>query len=197
MTSTSTLDGAALDLLFREARTHNGWSAEPVDPALLRQAVDLAKMGPTSANCSPMRVVFVSSAEGKAKLKPCLSPGNLDKTMSAPVTAILAFDPAFYDKLPQLFPHADARSWFAGQPHAEGVARMNAALQAAYLLLALRGLGLDTGPMGGFDAAVCDAAFFPDGSAKSLFLMNIGHGDPAKLFPRSPRLAFEEMASFA
>lgn len=197
MTSPATLDAAALDLLFREARTHNGWTAEPVDPALLHEAVDIAKMGPTSANCSPLRIVFVTSPEGKAKLKPCLSPGNVDKTMSAPVTAILSFDPLFYDQLPKLFPHADARPWFAGQPHAEGVARMNATLQAGYLLLALRGLGLDTGPMTGFDAAVCDAAFFPDGSARSLILMNIGHGDASKLFARSPRLAFEEMATFA
>lgn len=197
MTSSSSLDAAALDLLFLEARTHNGWTAEPVDEALLRRAVDIAKMGPTSANCSPLRIVFVTSPEAKARLKPCLSPGNVDKTMAAPVTAILAFDPLFYDHLPKLFPHADARSWFAGQPHAEGVARMNATLQAGYLLLALRGLGLDTGPMTGFDAAVCDAAFFADGSARSMILMNIGHGDPAKLFPRSPRFAFEEMASFA
>lgn len=197
MTSTATLDAAALDLLFLEARTHNGWKDIPVDPALLRQAVDLAKMGPTSANCSPLRIVFVTSAEGKEKLKPCLTPGNLEKTMTAPVTAILAFDPLFYDRLPQLFPHADARAWFAGKPHAEGVGRMNATLQAGYLILALRGLGLDTGPMTGFDPAVCDAAFFPDGSAHALILMNIGYGDPTKLFGRLPRFTFEEMASFA
>lgn len=195
--SISQLDAAALDLLFRDARTHNGWKPEPVDDALLREALDLAELGPTSANCSPMRVVFVKSAAAKEKLKPCLSPGNVEKTMTAPVTAILAFDPLFYDRLPKLFPHADARSWFAGQPHAEGVARLNAALQSAYLLIALRGLGLDTGPMTGFDAAVCDAAFFADGSARSFMLMNIGHGDPAKLFGRSPRLDFEEMATFA
>ncbi len=193
----SRLDAAALEMLFLEARSHNGWTPEPVDDALLREAVDLAKMGPTAANSSPLRVVFVKSAAAKEKLKPCLSPGNVDKTMSAPVTAILAFDPAFYDRLPKLFPHADARSWFAGQPHAEPAARMNAALQAGYLLLALRGLGLDTGPMSGFDAGICDAAFFADGSAKSFMLLNIGHGDPDKLFPRSPRLDFDEMASFA
>lgn len=195
--SSTPLDAAALDLLFLEARSHNGWKPLPVDEALLRRAVDLAKMGPTAANSSPMRVVFVKSAEAKEKLKPCLSPGNVDKTMTAPVTAVVAFDPAFYDRLPKLFPHADARSWFAGQPHAEPAGRMNAALQAGYLLLALRGLGLDTGPMSGFDAKTCDAAFFADGSAKSFMLINIGYGDPAKLFPRSPRLDFEEMASFA
>jgi len=191
------LDAAALDLLFLEARSHNGWKPLAVDEALLRRAVDLAKMGPTAANSSPLRIVFVRSTEAKEKLKPCLSAGNVDKTMTAPVTAILAFDPAFYDRLPKLFPHADARSWFAGQPHAEPVARMNAALQAGYLLLALRAVGLDTGPMSGFDASVCDAAFFADGAAKSFMLVNIGHGDPAKLFQRSPRLAFEEMATFA
>ncbi|MCE1236660.1 MAG: malonic semialdehyde reductase [Hyphomicrobiales bacterium] len=197
MTATASLDAAALDLLFRDARSHNGWVDAPVDDAVLREAVDLAKMGPTAANSSPLRIVFVKSAEAKAKLKPCLAPGNVDKTMAAPVTAILAFDPLFYDRLPKLFPHADARAWFAGQPHAEGVARMNATLQAAYLLIALRSLGLDTGPMTGFDAAVCDAAFFADGSARAFMLLNIGRGDPAKLFARSPRLDFEEMATIA
>lgn len=197
MTVSKTLDAAALDLLFREARSNNGWKPLPVDDALLREAVELAKMGPTAANTSPLRLVFVKSAAAKEKLKPCLSAGNLEKTMTAPVTAIVAFDPVYFDKLPKLFPHADARPWFAGQPHAEAVGRMNAALQAGYFLLALRGLGLDTGPMSGYDAAVCDAAFFPDGSARSFMLVNIGHGDPAKLFPRSPRLDFEEMATFA
>ncbi len=195
MTSHPRLDSAALDTLFGEARSHNGWLDRPVDDATLREALDLAKLGPTAANSSPLRVVFVKSAEAKAKLKPCLSPGNVDKTMSAPATAIIAFDPAFYDQLPKLFPHADARSWFAGQPHAEPAARMNAALQAAYLLLAFRALGLDTGPMSGFDAAACDAAFFPEGTGRSFMLLNIGHGDPEKLFPRSPRLDFEEMAT--
>jgi 3-hydroxypropanoate dehydrogenase len=191
----SRLDSAALDLLFRDARTHNGWSAEPVDDADLVAALDLAKMGPTAANSQPLRVVFVKSAEAKARLKPTLSPGNVDKTMAAPVTAIVAYDPKFYDLLPKLFPHTDARSWFAGDPvGAEAVARMNATLQAAYLILALRAVGLDCGPMGGFDAAAADAAFFPEGDAKSVFLINIGHGDPAALFPRSPRLDFAEMA---
>jgi 3-hydroxypropanoate dehydrogenase len=189
------LDAAALDLLFNEARTHNGWTDEPVDDADLVAALDLAKMGPTAANSQPLRVVFVKSAEAKAKLKPTLSPGNVDKTMAAPVTAIVAYDPKFYDLLPKLFPHTDARSWFAGDPvGAEAVARMKATLQAAYLILALRGMGLDTGPMGGFDAAAADAAFFPEGGAKSVFLINIGHGDPSKLFGRSPRLDFAEMA---
>ena len=190
------LDAAALDLLFREARTHNGFTDEPVTDAELRAALDLAKMGPTAANSSPLRLVFVRSAEAKARLEPALSPGNLAKTMAAPVTAIVAYDPWFYDKLPKLFPHADARSWFAGDHDgAQATARLNATLQAAYLILALRAIGLDTGPMGGFDAAATDAAFFPGGEAKSLFLINIGHGDASKLFPRSPRLDFAEMAT--
>lgn len=190
------LDSASLDLLFREARTHNGWSDAPVSDELLREAVELAKMGPTAANSSPLRLVFVRSPEAKAKLQPSLSPGNLEKTMSAPVTAIVAFDPAFYELLPKLFPHADARSWFAGNAElADKTARLNATLQAGYLILALRAVGLDTGPMAGFDAAQVDAAFFPDGSAKASFLINIGHGDPSKLFGRSPRLDFEEIAT--
>ena len=191
----SRLDDAALDLLFREARTQNGWSDAPVSDAELAAALDLAKMGPTGANSQPLRVVFVRSADAKAKLKAVLSPGNVDKTMAAPVTAIVAFDPKFYDHLPKLFPHVDARAWFAGDPvGAEVTARTNATLQAGYLILALRSLGLDCGPMAGFDAAAADAAFFPGGAAKSLFLINIGHGDATKLFPRSPRLDFAEMA---
>ncbi|MDK9694780.1 MAG: malonic semialdehyde reductase [Siculibacillus sp.] len=191
----SLLDSAALDLLFRDARTHNGWTAEAVTDGELAAALDLAKMAPTAANSQPLRVVFVRSAEAKAKLKPVLSPGNVDKTMAAPVTAIVAYDPKFYDHLPKLFPHVDARSWFAGDPvGAEATARLSATLQAGYLILALRAVGLDTGPMGGFDAAGTDAAFFPGGEAKSLFLINIGHGDPAALFPRNPRLDFDEMA---
>lgn len=191
----SRLDDTALDLLFRDARTQNGWSDRPVADAELAAALDLAKMGPTAANSNPLRVVFVKSAEAKARLKPLLSPGNVDKTMAAPVTAIVAWDPAFYDRLPQLFPHADARSWFAGNAAlAEGTGRLNATLQAGYLILALRAVGLDTGPMAGFDAAGADAEFFPGGEAKSLFLINIGHGDPEKLFPRNPRLDFADMA---
>jgi 3-hydroxypropanoate dehydrogenase len=189
------LDAAALALLFTDARTHNGWTAEPVTDAELVAALDLAKMGPSAANSQPLRIAFVRSAEAKAKLKPALSAGNVDKTMAAPVTAIIACDPKFYDKLPKLFPHTDARSWFAGDPvAAEATARMNATLQAGYFILALRAVGLDAGPMGGFDAKAADAAFFPDGEAKSIFLINIGHGDPAALFPRNPRLDFDEMA---
>lgn len=196
MSSIDRLDAASLDLLFREARTHSFWSDRPVAEADLKAAVELMKMAPTSANCSPARIVFVTSAEAKAKLKEALAPGNVDKTMSAPVTAILAWDPAFYEKLPFLFPHADARSWFAGNATlADATARLNTALQIGYFILALRAVGLDAGPMTGFDAAKVDAAFFADGSARASVLINIGHGDPAKLFPRSPRFAYDEIAT--
>jgi 3-hydroxypropanoate dehydrogenase len=188
------LDNAALDILFRTARTHNGWQDRPVGDDLLRQIYDLMKMGPTSANISPARIVFVRSPEAKARLKPALSPGNLDKTMAAPVTAIIAYDLKFFDHLPKLFPHnPDARNWFANDPKAAEVAAFrNGSLQGAYFILSARSLGLDCGPMSGFDNAKVDAAFFPDGSVKSNFLCNLGYGDPAKLFPRSPRLDFAE-----
>ena len=179
MSSIDHLDAAALDLIFREARTHAAWSDRPVDEARLREAVELTKMAPTSVNCSPLRIVFVRSAEAKAKLKEALAPGNVDKTMSAPVTAILAWDPAFFEKLPQLFPHADARAWFVGnEAFADATARLNSALQIGYFILALRAVGFDVGPMTGFDAAKVDAAFFADGSARASVLVNIGHGVP-------------------
>ena len=186
-------DERTLDLLFREARTHNGWTTQPVADALLRQAWDLARMGPTSANCQPVRIVFVRSPAAKLRLKPALAAGNVDKTMAAPVTAIIADDGAFYDKLPKLFPHADARSWFVNNPGlAAATAHRNGTLQGAYFLLALRAVGLDCGPMSGFDPAKVDAEFFPEGVVKANFLINIGHGDPAALYPRSPRLDFDE-----
>jgi 3-hydroxypropanoate dehydrogenase len=188
------IDHHSLDVLFRTARTHNGWQNKPVPESLLRDVFELAKMPPTSANCSPMRLVFVTTPEGKARLKPALSQGNLDKTMAAPVTAIIAYDSRFYDELPKLFPHADARSWFAGNEQVCAVTAMrNGTLQGAYLILAARALGLDCGPMSGFDNAKIDAEFFPDGRFKSNFLCNLGYGDPAKLFPRSPRFAFDEV----
>jgi 3-hydroxypropanoate dehydrogenase len=192
------LDDGALDRLFRTARTHNGWLDRPVPEELLRQAVDLAKMGPTSANTSPMRVVFVRSKEAKERLKPALMPQNVDKTMAAPVTAIIGHDLSFYEKLPRLFPQVDARAWFAGNDAliAETAFR-NGTLQGAYLLLALRALGLDVGPMSGFDPAQVDAAFFAGTPIKANFLANIGYGDRAKLFPRNPRLDFAEIAQFA
>jgi 3-hydroxypropanoate dehydrogenase len=192
------LDDDALDLLFRQARTHNGWQDRPVADDLLRQAVEIAKMGPTSANCSPMRVVFVRSPAGKERLEPALSAGNVEKTMAAPATAIVAYDLAFHELLPRLFPHADARAWFSGNNAlvAETAFR-NGTLQGAYLMLALRSIGLDVGPMSGFDREKVDAAFFAGTSIRSNFLCNIGYGDPSKLFPRSPRLAAEEIATFA
>jgi 3-hydroxypropanoate dehydrogenase len=187
------LDAQGLDLLFNAARTHNAWQPKPVSESLLHALYDLAKMPPTSANCSPMRVVFVTTQAGKERLKPALSAGNLEKTMAAPVIAIIANDSQFYDELPKLFPHADARSWFAGnEAVAATTAMRNGTLQGAYLMLAARALGLDCGPMSGFDNAKVDAEFFPDGRIKSNFLCNLGYGDPAKLFPRSPRFTFDE-----
>jgi len=188
------LDDAALDALFRDARTHNKWRKKPVSDTLLRALWELAKMGPTSANCSPAHILFVKSPEGKARLSPALSEGNREKTMAAPVTAIVGYDLEFYEKLPFLFPHnAEARSWFAGNPELiRTTAFRNGSLQGAYLILAARALGLDCGPMSGFDNGKVDAAFFPDGKVKSNFLCNLGYGDPAGLFPRSPRFAFDE-----
>jgi 3-hydroxypropanoate dehydrogenase len=192
------IDDHALDVLFREARTHNGWLPRDVPEALLREAVELTKMGPTSVNASPMRITFLRTQEAKERLKPALLPGNVDKTMSAPVVAITAYDTKFYEHLPRLFPHADAKSWFTGnEAFANDTAYRNSTLQVAYLIFALRAVGLDTGPMTGFDAAAVDATFFPGGQVKSNVIINIGYGDAAKLFPRSPRFAFEEIASFA
>jgi 3-hydroxypropanoate dehydrogenase len=192
----SELDDRALDQLFRKARTHNGWQPIGVPDKLLEEAVELAKMGPTSANASPLRIVFVRSPEAKLRLKPALMPANIDKTMAAPVTAITAHDTQFYELLPRLFPHADAKAWFAGnEAFANDTAYKNGTLQVAYFVMALRALGLDTGPMTGFDNAAVDAAFFPGGQVKSNVLINIGYGDAEKLFPRSPRLAFDEIAT--
>jgi 3-hydroxypropanoate dehydrogenase len=190
---TTPLDAAALDQLFNAARTHNGWLPRAVSDAQLHALYDLMKMAPTSANCSPARIVFVRSVEGKERLRPALAPGNVDKTMSAPVTAIIAHDMAFYEKLPQLFPHADARSWFVGKPEFSATAAFrNGSLQGAYLMLAARAIGLDCGPMSGFDNARVDAEFFAGTPVRSNFLCNLGYGDVSKLFPRSPRLSFDE-----
>src|SRR5882724_11054935 len=184
----------ALDVLFREARTHNGWLNKPVDDGILRQVYDLARMGPTSANMCPMRVVFVKSKEAKEKLKPALDAGNVDKTMLAPVTAIIGMDIRFYDQLPKLFPHADAKAWFKDLPEnvLEYLTLRNSSLQGAYFMLAARSLGLDCGPMSGFDNARVDEAFFGGTTIKSNFLCNLGYGDASKLYPRSPRLTFDE-----
>lgn len=183
-----------LDLIFRKARTHNVWLDKAVEDALLTQVYDLAKMGPTSANMCPMRVVFVKSREAKERLKPALDAGNVEKTMKAPVTAIIGMDIRFYEKLPKLFPHTDAKAWFKDLPDTvlEYIALRNSSLQGAYFMLAARALGLDCGPMSGFDNAKVDAAFFADGRWKSNFLINLGKADPAKIFPRNPRLTFEE-----
>jgi len=188
---------AALAQIFTEARTHNGFLDKPVPDELLRRAVDIAKIGPTSANQSPLRIVFVKSKAAKARLAPSLSAGNHDKTIAAPVTAIAAYDLKFYEHLPFLFPHADARSWFDKLPPdaVREIASKNGTLQVAYLIIALRAVGLDTGPMTGFDNAKLDAEFFPDGRFKSNVLINIGYGDHTKLFPRSPRFAFDQIAS--
>lgn len=193
------LSEAALDQLFRTARTFNAWLPKEVSDAQLHQLYELAKFGPTSANSSPMRLVFVKSKEAKEKLSPFLSEGNRAKSMAAPVTAIVASDYAFYEKLPQLFPHADARSWFVGnQPLIDATAFRNGSLQGAYVILAARALGLDCGPMSGFDVAGVDAAFFAGTTLKANFLVNIGYGDASRdLFPRSPRLSFDEACRIA
>ena len=192
---TQPLADTAIDQLFRTARTYNRFSGE-IDDATLRQLYDLVKFGPTAANACPARFVFVKSAEAKARLAPALDEGNREKTLAAPVVAIVGYDMAFYDKLPVLFPHTDARSWFAGKPEAalETVALRNGSLQGAYLILAARALGLDCGPMSGFDNAKVDEAFFKGTSIRSNFLVNLGKGDAASIFPRSPRLGFDEAA---
>ena len=188
------LSDESLDLILRKARTHSDWLDKPVDDALLAQVYDLAKMGPTSANMCPMRLVFVKSKAAKEKLKPALSPPNVDKSMKAPATAIIAMDVHFYEKLPELFPHVDAKAWFKDMPEGalEVQALRNGSLQGAYFMLAARSLGLDCGPMSGFDNAKVDAAFFAGTTVKSNFLCNLGHGDAAKLHPRGPRLSFAE-----
>ena len=190
------IDGGSLAQIFTEARTHNVFLDRPVSDELLKKAVELARMGPTSANQSPLRILFLRSAEAKERLRPALSPGNLDKTMSAPVVAVTAYDEKFYDHLPFLMPHVDAKAWFSGDPvKAARSAFQNGTLQVAYLIIALRAVGLDTGPMTGFDNAKVDAEFFPEGSVKSNVLINIGYGDAEKLFPRSPRFSFDQMAT--
>jgi 3-hydroxypropanoate dehydrogenase len=191
----SAIDQSALDQLFLSARTHNAWLDKPVPDELLVKIVDLMKLGPTSANCEPARLVFVKSPEAKARLKPFLSSGNLEKTMAAPVTAIIGYDLEFYDELPRLFPHTDAKSWFTGKPeHVVETAFRNGSLQGAYLILAARALGLDAGPMSGFDQAGVTAEFFAGTPHKANFLCNLGYGDASALKPRLPRLAFDELA---
>lgn len=189
----SRLDEAALARLYRDARTFSHWLARPVAPALLEELYALVKFGPTSANCQPGRFWFVTTPEGKARLKPCLAEGNVEKTMAAPVTVIVAYDTRFHDLLPKTFPHVDARSWFEGnEPLITATAQRNGSLQGGYLILAARALGLDCGPMSGFDPAALDREFFPDGRYRSNFLCNLGYGDRSHLHGRSPRLEFAE-----
>lgn len=188
------LDDTALDILFRHARTQNGWLDKPVSDELLHQLYELMKWGPTSANCSPARIVFVKGEQAKQKLLACMNPGNLDKTRSAPVTAIIGMDLEFYEKLGFLFPHTDARAWFAGKPsHIEATAMRNSSLQGGYLILAARALGLDCAPMTGFNAEAINESFFAGTPVKVNFVCSLGYGDPAKLHARGPRLAFDEV----
>jgi len=195
------LDSKSLDKILREARTHNGFEDKPVTDAQLRDLYEILKWGPTSANSQPARFVFIRTKEGKEKLRPALSSGNTAKTMSAPVTTIVAYDSRFYEHLPKTFPHdSTAMSWFSGPGKEEVVhttAFRNGTLQGAYLIVAARAMGLDVGAMSGFDNTIVDKAFFPDGRFKSNFLCNIGYGDPSKLFNRSPRLSFEEACTLA
>jgi 3-hydroxypropanoate dehydrogenase len=207
-TDSPVLGAEALDQIFRNARTHSAWLDRPVTEETLRELYDLLKWGPTSANSSPARFLFIRSPEAKERLRPVLSPGNVDKTMAAPLTVVVAYDLLFYEKLPKLFPHSPAmRDLFATNPQLiEETARRNSSLQGAYLIIAARSLGLDCGPMSGFDNARldeeffgpekvcegCEQEFFPVGHVKSNFLVNLGYGDASTLFPRAPRLEFKE-----
>ncbi|HZW13257.1 MAG TPA: malonic semialdehyde reductase [Noviherbaspirillum sp.] len=192
------LNETALNTLFLQARTQQGWHDRPVSDAQLQQIYDLMKWGPTSANCSPARIVFVKSPEAKEKLLACMNSGNVEKTRTAPVTAIIGMDMEFYEKLPQLYPHTDARSWFAGnQPVIEATAMRNSSLQGGYFIMAARAVGLDCAPMSGFDADKLNAAFFAGTPVKANFVCSIGYGDSSKVHPRGPRLAFDEACRIA
>ena len=187
------LNQNALDTLFINARSHNGWLNSMVSDEQLKQIYELMKYGPTAANTCPARITFIKSAEAKNKFKTHLDEGNVDKAMSAPVVAIISYDIEFYEKLDYLFPHTDAKSWYKGKPDKiKAVGEMNATLQGAYFMMAVRSVGLDCGPMGGFNNETLDQAFFPDGKTKSIFICAIGHGDESKIYPRGPRLSFDE-----
>ena len=192
-----TLDEKALDLILLKARTQNGWLPTPVSDDQLRAIFDIMKFGPTSANSCPARFLFVRTPEAKARLLPALSAGNMEKTKQAPVTAIIGYDPRFYELLPRLFPHRPEMKnpYEANAKLAETVAFRNGTLQGAYFMIAARAVGLDVGGMSGFDNAKVDAEFFPEGRVKSNFLCNIGHGDPSKVMARLPRLPFDEVCS--
>lgn len=190
------IDEKAKDILFRDARTYNEWQERAVDDETLKALFDLLKWGPTSANCLPMRVKFVKSKEAKEKLKPLMDEGNIAKTMSAPVTAVIAYDLKFYEHLPRLFPHADAKSWFAGSEELiKATAQRNGTLQGGYLIMAARALGLDCGPMSGFNAGGVKDAFFNGEDVVVNFLCNLGYGKESSLFPRSPRFDFDDACS--
>lgn len=191
--ATPRLDATALQQLFLEARSHNRWLSQPLDDAVLRELYELARMAPTAANSQPMRLLFLKSLAARQQLRPALAPANVEKTMTAPMTVIVAHDVAFYEQLPTLMPHVDARAWFASKPadQIERDAVHGAAMQGGYLILAARALGLDCGPIGGFDHEAVDATFFADTQWKANFILNLGYGDPAGLHPRNPRLAFE------
>jgi 3-hydroxypropanoate dehydrogenase len=190
------LDEAGLDLLFREARTANGYQPIPIPTDVLQKIVDTMKLAPTAMNAIPLRVTFVTTPQGRERLKPALMPGNVAKVEAAPVTAILARDLAFHEELPRLFPHAPQAYFDGAKANADAMSLQNATLQAGYFILAARAFGLDAGPMGGFDAAAVDKEFFPDGQHRAILLVALGYGDDEKLFPRNPRLAFEEIAAF-
>ena len=187
------VDDNVLNVLFKSARTHNVWLPKPVTDELLHEIYDTFKFGPTSANSSPARVLFLKTAEAKERLVPALPPLNVEKSRTAPVVAVIAYDTEFFEKLPKLFPHADARAWFVGnETLAQETAFRNSTLQGAYFMIAARAFGLDCGPMSGFDPAKVNEEFFPDGKWKVNFICNLGYGDEAKLFPRGPRLDFDE-----
>lgn len=191
--ATASLDQTALSQLFTDARTHNTWQDRSVSDEQIEQIYDLLKFAPTSVNCNPARILFIKSPEAKERLLACMSPSNLDKTRSAPVTAIIGMDMDFYEQLPRLFPHVDAKSWFVGkEAFIESTAFRNSALQGAYLIMAVRSLGLDCGAMSGFNADKLNAEFFPNARVKVNFLLNIGYGDSSSLMPRQPRPTFAE-----
>jgi len=194
MTNNSVLTDQTLDQLFRSARSQNGWQDKPVSDEQLQQVYELMKWGPTSANSCPARIVFVKSDEAKQRLKPSLQEGNIEKSMTAPVVAIIGMDMEFYEEFGILFPHTDAKSWYVGKPEKiQESAFRDSSLQAAYLMLAARSIGLDCGPMSGFDNAVLDAEFFPDGKVKSNFICGLGYGDETKVYPRLARLTYERV----
>ena len=192
------LDDQALDILFRQAHTLHAWQKRDVSDVLLRALYDLMKWAPTASNCGPARFVFVKSPAEKERLKPCLMEGNVEQTMTAPVTAIIAYDLKFYDHLPRLFPYTDAKSWFTGKPdYIQETAFRNGSLQGAYLIMAARALGLDCGPMSGFRKKAVKDAFFAGQDVEPNFLCNIGYGDPAGTYERGPRFDFDEVCKIA